>query len=273
MSGSTGAFQSPAAHFGSSKSGGSYSGSRAGNTYAPKQSSRLNASPPSLALNSGRTVTFNSTARAHPGVDRYVPQHSNVDRHGRPPSVASHVSRNLADTENVQQPRILASHMFVPGMVVRAPLHEQDYIGASGASNLTVASKFVSESNFGNVFTKVRIMIVVAAYKSHYVALPLYTHNGNGLSRKSPAQQLEYVSIRDHRIDGPFTAQTENGSLRTEFLKPGINIIDPRSTAHLTYPLSRKYDLPVVHQGNLTKSATSRLIHLYKQFAPAEPQK
>ena len=51
---------------------------------------------------------------------------------------------------------------------------ESDYMGAAGQSSMTLKRKFQSQSNYGPVFTKVRIMIVVACYESSYIALPLY---------------------------------------------------------------------------------------------------
>lgn len=98
--------------------------------------------------------------------------------------------------------------------------------------------------------------------------LLIQTHNGNGLSHKSSSQQLEYVSVRDHRLEAPFTALSSQGILETEFLKDGIFMIDPASTVHLTYHHSRSYNLPIVHQGHLTKLSTNRLIDLYNNFAP-----
>ena len=97
------------------------------------------------------------------------------------------------------------------------------------------------------------------------------THNGAGLSNKSSSQRQEYVSVRDHRLEGPFTVQSSHGVLRTEFLEDRIFIIDPVSTVHLTYHHSRSYSLPVVHQGHLTKQGTNRLIKLYNDFAPDGP--
>ncbi len=143
-------------------------------------------------------------------------------------------------------------------------------MGTSRGADVTVASKFVSRSYAGSVFTKVRIMIVVSCHTSHYIAIPLYSHNGNGLSRKNPDEQMEYVSVKDHRIEGKFIGQSKHGILRTGYHKPGINILDPQSCAHITYSLPRKYDLPVVHQGHLTEQATDQLVQLYKRLALKE---
>ena len=168
------------------------------------------------------------------------------------------------------QPQKLARHKFKPGMILRCSMHEEDYMGTSRGADMTVASKFVSKSFAGNIFTKIRIMIVVARHENHYTAVPLYTHNGNGLSMKTADEKMEYVSVKDHRIKANFTPQTENGVLSTEYLKPGTHILDPKSTAHVTYTVPRRYDLPVVHHGHLTEQATNQLVTLCKRWALKE---
>ncbi len=42
-----------------------------------------------------------------------------------------------------------------------------------------------------------------------------------------------------------------HGQLKTEKLHEGLYLYEPKSTAHFTYPLSRVYDLPVVHEVSL----------------------
>jgi len=217
--------------------------------------------------NSAASIIYNENARAGSNMSASPPKQNRYDggSHATPNG-----PRTSAVVENVQKPQKLARHIFVPGTIIRCPLHEEDYMGTSRGADVTVASKFVSRSYAGSVFTKVRIMIVVSCHSSHYIAIPLFSHNGNGLSRKNPDEQMEYVSVKDHRIEGKFIGQSKHGILRTEYLKPGINILDPQSCAHITYTLPRKYDLPVVHHGHLTKQATDQLIQLYKRLALKE---
>jgi len=168
--------------------------------------------------------------------------------------------------EDVQKPRRYPKDLFQVGTIVRCPLHEN--MGTSREPEITAASKFASQSHYGAVFSKMRVMIIIARFQSHYLAVPLYTHNGVGLLRKTADERKEYVSIKDHRIEGQFTAQSNHGYLSTGYLKPGIHVLDPKSTAHVTYCLARRYDLPVVHHGNLSAQATNRLLELYKLFSP-----
>jgi len=217
-------------------------------------------------LSTASTI-YDEYARVGPKLSASPPKHN---RYEGGSYMALNRPGNSAVLGNVQQPQKLARHMFVPGTIIRCALHEEDYMGTSKGAEVTVASKFVSKSDAGSVFTKIRIMIVVSCHSRQYTALPLYTHNGNGLSRKDADEQMEYVSVRDHRFSGDFTGQSKHGYLKTEYLKPGIHILDPRSTAHITYTHPRKYDLPVVHQGHLTEQSTNQLVKLYKRFALKE---
>lgn len=108
-------------------------------------------------------------------------------------------------------------------------------------------------------------MIIVACYTSHYLAIPLFTHNGRGLVGKNPA---EYISFLDYRSKEKFEPLSDHGVLKTEYLTDKTFLFHPKSTAHFTYPLSRKYDLPVTNEGYLEKISTMLLVDLFTEFAP-----
>ena len=77
---------------------------------------------------------------------------------------------------------------FKPGMIVRAPCHEEDFEDGKGsdvpppmpgadiaASSMKDAKSHISMSNYGAVHSKLRYLIVLARFKQHYVAIPVYT--------------------------------------------------------------------------------------------------
>ncbi|KAL9014854.1 MAG: hypothetical protein Q9180_008917, partial [Flavoplaca navasiana] len=167
------------------------------------------------------------------------------------------------------------------GMIIRAPLHEQDSAvarrpgaGTAGSSVATAASEatkaehYRTESRMGTIFTKQRKMIVVALHTDHYVAIPLYTHNGRGLVNKR--QPEEFVSVKDHRYKEAFVKLSKHDPLVTEMVRDGIDLFDTKSTAHLAYPVSRRYTLPVVHEGHLRSSSLRILVTLYNRYAEVE---
>ena len=72
---------------------------------------------------------------------------------------------------------------------------EQDFRASSGQSNITVADEYTTESRYGLINSKVRHMIVIECYEDHYIAVPLFTHNGRGLTRKrQPDEYIRSVS-------------------------------------------------------------------------------
>ncbi|KAL8697884.1 MAG: hypothetical protein Q9201_006870 [Fulgogasparrea decipioides] len=155
---------------------------------------------------------------------------------------------------------------YRPGMIIRGMLHEQDFIAASTSSNITVTDRSHHNTEHGRICTKWRKMIVLAMFEDHYLAIPLFTHNGNGLEHKTKRE--EFISIKDHRDRHNHPAQSRNGWLVTETINDGIDLFHVKSTAHVTYALSRRYDLPVVKEGYLTRDSTNHLIALFNQYAP-----
>ena len=159
---------------------------------------------------------------------------------------------------------------FSPGTIIRAPLHEEDFRRTprpwiqSGLSNIcSTTSKGVTHSDrFGAIYSENRPMIVVATYSQHYVAIPLFTYSGNGLARKKDPG--EYASIEDHRA--PSSLRQAPYVLSTGQLKSGVPFFSPNCNAHLSYPVSRLYKLPVRHLGNLGSEDTRLLVELFNRM-------
>ncbi|KAI4097800.1 MAG: hypothetical protein LQ344_000072 [Seirophora lacunosa] len=200
----------------------------------------------------------------------------------RPPSQSrSHVPDPMTDWLRIRreanQGVRLRKDEYKLGMIIRAPLHEQDSRGdaralgssssvGSNASEATLAEKYTTPSRFGAIFTKYRKMIVVACHQDNYVAIPLYTHNGNGLVYK--ARPDEFVSVKDHRDkDEEWQPLSRWKPLVTEYVREGIDIFERKTTAHLAYPVSRSYRLPVVKEGFLKGSSAKAMRDLYERFA------
>ncbi|KAI4222267.1 MAG: hypothetical protein L6R36_006266 [Xanthoria steineri] len=156
---------------------------------------------------------------------------------------------------------------YRPGMIIRAYVHEQDYEAASSKSNVTVKSdKHRSITNYGPIFTKRRPMIVLAKREDHYIAIPIFTHNGNGIHHKKRPD--EYVSIKDHRSNDDSPPQSKYPHLETQTMAPESEHLRSKSTVHITYALSRRYDLPVTIMGQLTDQSLHQLIEYFNRFVP-----
>lgn len=159
---------------------------------------------------------------------------------------------------------------FAPGTIIRAPLHEEDFRRTprpwiqSGMSNTcsTTSKGYTHSSHFGAIYSENRPMIVVATYSQHYLAIPLFTYNGNGLARKEDPG--EYASIEDHRA--PSSLRQAPYLLSTGQLKSGVPFFSPNCNAHLAYPVSRLYKLPVRHLGRLGAEDTKLLVTLFNRM-------
>lgn len=175
---------------------------------------------------------------------------------------------------------------FLVGTIIKAPIHEEDFnwtprppsmkasedseergrYSNSGMSTPRVTNKKERHITFSTwndpIYTEVRFMIVVALFYDHYLAVPLYTHGGNGLAHKD--NKWEYASIEDYRE--PRSLREAGTLLYTEYLKPDCKHLLPKSVAHIAYPVSRKYNLPVAPQGWLSEESRSSLVNLFTQY-------
>ena len=150
---------------------------------------------------------------------------------------------------------------FDIGTIIVAPMHQQD-----SCSTTDRADPCLTVSNFGDIYSKCRKMVVVATFYNHYIAVPVFSHEGSGLQRKP--HKDEFVSIRDHRSSRPFEALSHHKPLVTEFLRPEADRYYPESVVHLTLPQSRNYKAKCIIEGRLDGVSTNRLIRLYWSFSP-----
>lgn len=210
-------------------------------------------------------------------------------------------SRSRADFEileirNYQLPRMkdisaticcrFPKEEFNLGTIIKAPIHEEDFnwtprplsveasetgdeqgryshSGMSTPRTTPNKRRHITFSNWNDpIYTEVRFMIVVALFYDHYLAIPLYTHGGNGLAHKN--NKWEYASIEDYRE--PRSLQEAGFLLHTEYLKPDCKHLLPKSVAHIAYPVSRKYNLPVAPQGRLREDSKNVLVKLFGQY-------
>ena len=175
---------------------------------------------------------------------------------------------------------------YVVGTIIKAPIHEEDFnwtarpptieepeasgergryshSGISSQRTTHNKGRHITFSNWNDpIYTEVRFMIVVALFYDHYLAIPLYTHGGNGLARKE--NRWEYASIEDYRE--PRSLREAGFLLHTEYLKPDCKHLLPKSVAHISYPVSRKYSLPVAPQGRLREDSTVDLVSAFTQY-------
>ena len=219
--------------------------------------------------------SFAAVSRAQSGLTR------KPDLAGR--TLVSTASRaSCTFTRSWDQPRMAEAgylnyypfhkHEFALGTIIRGVIHEQDIMNTprpappNPPTAFTNAGKeHVTHGDFGPVYSENRFLIVVNNRPGdHYLAVPVYSHKGNGLAKK--LHRDEYISVADHRYLANCQQQSAHAPLVTEFLKDGVEELLPMSAAYASYPVSRKYGLPVAHQGRLDGESTKRLVAMYLKW-------
>ena len=148
---------------------------------------------------------------------------------------------------------------FTPGTLIVAPFHEQ-----FGGDFKDPYERSLTRGQYGTVFTKLRRMVVVATYGTHYISLPFYTHDGQGLA--NVAREDEHVSVKDSRYKGKLDPLSRHEPLVIACMKEGAPVWNKRSMVQLTYPLSRNARHPCAIEGRLSSGSTTRLVKLLRQF-------
>ena len=164
---------------------------------------------------------------------------------------------------------------FALGTIIRAVVHEEDFTNtpkpAPPSTTIAITNaagkEHITHGDFGAVYSENRYLIVVNNRpENHYLAVPVYSHKGNGLASKKFRNRDEYVSVADHRHLDNCQQQSTHPPLVTGFLKDGVEELLPVSVAYTSYPVSRKYGLPVAHQGRLNEESTRRLVSMYLRW-------
>ena len=160
--------------------------------------------------------------------------------------------------------KVMTPEVCVVGDVFRAAVHEQDLSDVPGWTG-PVDDNHTCATNAGAVYSKVRWMIVVAVYRTHYNAIPLYTHNKSGLENKPEEVKEEYASVHDSRVRrSGFENQSPDNPVLDASMFANTTILHGKTVAHLTAPLQRKFGLYVEEQGRLSKKSAQDLVNMYR---------
>jgi hypothetical protein len=109
-------------------------------------------------------------------------------------------------------------------------------------------------------------MIVMHAFDDHYVAVPIFSYGGRGLSEKSDKKKAEHMDIHDHRRADNIT-QNSLPTLVTKNMQRWFEPLVPGSAVYFTYPVSLYYKRKVGLVGELTDDSTIQLINYYYDHA------
>ena len=167
-------------------------------------------------------------------------------------------TQTVSRSPNQNHPDMLLKHEFQAGMIINANHFEEDRNQGESRG----VSNHRTRTSLGFVHHKTRYMIVAKLYHTHYVCVPLYTHEGNGLQGKEQYAQ-EFMSVRHGRIrKSDFNNQSVGRELVTDGTGPRL---DPLSVAWLTHTVSRDYGLNVAKCGSLDADSLTRLLQQLSQ--------
>ncbi|KAJ2980344.1 hypothetical protein NUW58_g6969 [Xylaria curta] len=149
------------------------------------------------------------------------------------------------------------------GVIFSAPYHTASALDERWVS---VDDPYNTATPFGIVYSKYRKMVVIKVFGEHCICLPIYSHNGQGLSGKTFL--TEFVSIRDacNRYPEPpeglhlMLLAVGNCDLRGK-------IVAGKSSVKLTEFCSHRYNVPATMEGKLElkkSDSARRLLGLVK---------
>ena len=172
----------------------------------------------------------------------------------------SHISVRTSAGLNVKKAKEMTRENCRIGMIFRAVLHEEDTTclraGAPTQDEHTTVTR-----DFGDIYSKMRWMIVVKVNRVGYTAIPLYTYNGKGLERKNATIKAEYVSVHDLR-NPPCTPQSHHRPVQARMLDKST-VLKAMTVAHLVHNINKQFGLPIQEEGRLTEKSLEEFLELY----------
>ncbi|KAJ2906497.1 hypothetical protein MKZ38_001478 [Zalerion maritima] len=102
--------------------------------------------------------------------------------------------------------------VYQPGLIIKIPYHQPT------DARTAADEPFASRTRYGEVYSKLRMMVVTEVYENHCVCVPIYSHRGKGIAGKKPGKGYETVSIRDADDPDPELEETKFGVVRCRAL-------------------------------------------------------
>ena len=101
--------------------------------------------------------------------------------------------------------RVYSKQLYIPGLIIKVPHHETQRSKRHQAED----KQFTKETQYGDVHSKLRMLIVVEANSEQCTCVPIYSYHGNGLAAKDGQVQDEHISIRDPNDPSPEESETD----------------------------------------------------------------
>ncbi|KAK2761806.1 hypothetical protein FQN54_001634 [Arachnomyces sp. PD_36] len=242
----------------------------------------------------GSSLKRSTTSRAFPPSrrDSFAPSTMRSSRHGsqgddwrqkRPKFTESTLEPVFDDDEETGGPAtpltpddpsrtpgrtVLSHYELKPGTIIRGQMYAE--YTPSKYQTPEKQSDHYFDTRWGKAYGEERHMVIVNCFQDHFVALPVFTHHGKGTANKKDPR--EYVTLHDHRHTKEANAQSPHKPLRTTYMDGGIFLFRRKSVVHITAPMCKNLNHPVVLEGYLAPESTGELIELYLSYCPPKTQ-
>lgn len=130
----------------------------------------------------------------YPCTESGMPRYINMIHQGKKRNLKQHSSRDTKWTVTMKH------EDCKPGAIIKAVIHEVDYMEGYEEGTVTPDPKHTVQTNCGLVYSKERWQIVISAQEEHYITVPVYTFEGNGLAKKRDHVSQYFLAIQDQRV-------------------------------------------------------------------------
>ncbi|KAH7323568.1 hypothetical protein BKA65DRAFT_555246 [Rhexocercosporidium sp. MPI-PUGE-AT-0058] len=159
---------------------------------------------------------------------------------------------------------------FEAGSIIAVPYHTIDF-----RQPPQIPTRDETLTRLGWVHTKERRLIIIDCFNDHCVAIPMATHNNNGLRLKKA--KGEWVGVRDAADPEPAESESVHGNIsatRDNRFRLPDTPVNQWWTKHTTYahfssPIAFPYDRGCIHLGKIAKPEDlKKLRELYYRRCP-----
>ncbi|KAK3073721.1 hypothetical protein LTR53_004418 [Teratosphaeriaceae sp. CCFEE 6253] len=147
---------------------------------------------------------------------------------------------------------------FAKGDIISLPFHAPNTNPHVDPNDESLAA-----TNFGYVYSKRRMLVVLWIYHEDMFCLPLYSFNRKGIQSKPECLRHEYVSVRNVK-DTNFVNQGTHAPIAARHrTKP----FSPETAVHITGGVKVGCNEDIAFCGRTTKEGYAQLVKLYEEVS------
>lgn len=195
-----------------------------------------------------------------------APAPSQFSEYQRPPSMVGSRFSTRSQAQGIRNQVCKLSgytkHDYQLGEIISIPFHTPNH-----NPRVNTQDPNLSYTNYGTVYSKRRMVIVLWVYEEILFCVPLYTFDKKGLKTKPKQLKPEYVSVRN-ASDEEFVNQGLYPPIAVHARRP----LDVDTTVHITGGLAVMCKEDIARCGRLTKDSYTHLVNLWNHLYDAACQ-